>query len=81
VLEQAALEIGLELVFHVSRQRPLLRHPPIAKPGIVLGDELIEQRGFGPVPRIARRRNEALRLRNVALRHAHAVRPCTASTA
>jgi hypothetical protein len=31
------------------------------------------------VPRVARRGDEILRLRNVATRRAHAVRPCTAS--
>jgi hypothetical protein len=81
VLKQAALEIGFDLAFHVLRQRPLLGHPPIAKPGIVLGHELVEQRRLGPVPPISRRRDEALRLRNVALWRAHAARPCTASTA
>ena len=36
VLEQAALEIGVELVFHVPRQRSPFGRPPIPKPGIVL---------------------------------------------
>ena len=41
VLEQATLEIGVELVFHVPRQRPILGSASIPKRGIVLGHELV----------------------------------------
>jgi hypothetical protein len=81
VLEQAALEIGFKLVFHVPWQRSPLGRPSIPEPGIVLGHELIEQRRFRPMPRIPRRRDETRGLRNVAVRRDHTVRPCTASTA
>jgi hypothetical protein len=80
-LEQSTLEISLELGVHVPRQWPPLGCPPIPEPGIVLGHELVEQRRFRPVPPISRRRDEIFRLRNVAVRRAHAVRPCTDSTA
>jgi len=33
MLEQTALEISLELVFNVTRQRPPFGRPPIPKPG------------------------------------------------
>jgi hypothetical protein len=80
VLEQAALEIGLELSYHVARQGSSLGGAPVPKSRIVLGHQLVEQRRLGPVPRVARRGDEILRLRNVATRRARGVRPCTAST-
>jgi hypothetical protein len=39
MLEQPTLEIRLELIFHVPRQRPPLGCPPIPEPGIVLGHD------------------------------------------
>tara|TARA_R110002096_G_scaffold256441_1_gene449710 strand:- start:3714 stop:3959 length:246 start_codon:yes stop_codon:yes gene_type:complete len=81
MLEQATLEIRLELIFHVPRQRPPFSGPPIPKPGIVLGHELVEQRCLRSMAPITRRRDEVLRLRNIAVRRAHPVRPCTDSTA
>jgi hypothetical protein len=41
MLEQAALEIRLELIFHVPRQRSILGSASIPKRGIVLGHELV----------------------------------------
>lgn len=81
MFEQTALEVGLELLLDITRKRPLLGRPPIPKPRIVLGYELVEERRLGPMPPISRRRDEALRLLNVAIRRTHAVRPCTVSTA
>src|SRR5690554_3139926 len=78
VLKQTALEIGFELVFDVPRQRSPFGHATIPELRIVLGHELIEQRRFRPVSPVPRRRDEALRLRNVSVRRDHAVRPCTA---
>jgi hypothetical protein len=77
VLESAALQIRFELILDVARQRPVLGRPPIAEGRIVLGDEPAQQRRLGPMPLITRRRDESRCLRNVALRPAHAVRPCT----
>jgi hypothetical protein len=79
VLEQAALEIGVELVFHVARQRAPLGSSPFPEPGIALGYELIEQRRLWPVSRIPGWRDEILRLRNVGVRRAHVVSSCTAA--
>jgi hypothetical protein len=81
VLEQAAPEIGLELGVNVGRQRTPLGRPPVPEPGIVLGHQLVEQRRRGPVSRVSRRGNEILRLRDVAARRTHAMRPCTVLTA
>lgn len=81
MFKQSALEISLELVFHVPRQRSILGRPSIPKRGIVLGYELVQQRRLGPMALIPRRRDEVLGLRDVALRRAHAVRPCTDSIA
>jgi hypothetical protein len=80
VLEQSALHIGLELVVHIPRQRAPLGSASLPEMGIVLGHELVEERRFRPVPPIPRRGNEISRLRNVAIRRTHAVRPHTAST-
>src|SRR5690606_16478673 len=81
VLESPTLQIRLKLVLDIARQRPLLGRAPIPELRIVLGHEPIEQRRLRPVPRISWRRDKAGGLRNVAVRQAHAVRPCTASTA
>ena len=80
VLEQAAPEIGVELVLNVTGQGSTLGCAPVPQPRIVLGHQLVKERRLGPVPRIPRRGDEILRLRNVAARRAHAVLPCTAST-
>lgn len=78
VLKQSALEISLKLVVYVPRQRSILGRPPILKPGIMLGHQLVQKRSLRPMALIPRRRDEILRLRNVAFRRVHAVRPCTA---
>jgi len=46
--------------------------PLIPKHRTVLGDELVEQRRFGPVAAVARRRDESLGLREVGCWRAHA---------
>jgi len=78
--QTAALQKRVELILYIPRQRPALGDPPVSKPRIVFGHELIEQCRFGPMPRIAWWRNESLRLRDVAVRPSHPLRPCTAST-
>jgi len=56
MLEQTALEISLELIFNVPRQRPPLGCPPIPKPGIVLGHEKSSdgrfRKSYRPVRRV-----------------------------
>ena len=77
MLEQAALEIALELCLNIARQWLLLGDTPIPKPRIVLGHELVEQRRLRPVTPVARRRDEAFGLREVRRRHEHRLHPCT----
>jgi hypothetical protein len=59
----------LELLLHEIRQRPIGRGAQLAECGIVLLDELVQQRPFRPVLRIAgriekRRRRRSLRTGN-----------------
>ena len=49
LLQPAALQIGVELLLHVVWQRPIGRGAQITECRIVLLDQLIEQRGLGPV--------------------------------
>jgi hypothetical protein len=77
LFESAALEVGLELLLDVTRQRPLLRRAPIAKRRIVLGNQPIEQCRLGLVAPVTRRRDEASGLCNILRRRAHARHPCT----
>jgi hypothetical protein len=54
VLEAAALQVGLELLLDVLRQRPAGLGTQFAKRRIVLFDEPIQQRRLRPVASIAR---------------------------
>jgi hypothetical protein len=44
------LEVGVELLLDVTRQRPSLRRAPITKPGVMPGHEPVQQRRLGPMP-------------------------------
>src|SRR5690606_24544031 len=74
LLEPPALQVRLELLLHVARQRLALRRSRLTEPGIVLGDDLVEQRLFGTMARVARRVDERRCALGTACRHR--VRPC-----
>jgi hypothetical protein len=55
LLQSAALQIGLELLLNVLRQRLAYSGSKLTECRIMLLHQLIEQRGFGSVPAIAGR--------------------------
>jgi hypothetical protein len=71
VLEPPALEIRLEFLLHVFRQRPAGGFARGEKCGVMLPDELVEQRLLGPMPRIPRRidKRRSAPWRRTAIRH------------
>lgn len=63
LFQAPALQVGVELLLDVIRQRPAGLGAQLTKRGILLLDEPIQQRGVGPVASIARRK---VRSRNLA---------------
>jgi hypothetical protein len=63
LIQPSALEIRLELLLDEIRQRPVGRGAQLTECGIVLLDELVQQRSFRPMPGIAARIDERRGLR------------------
>jgi hypothetical protein len=78
MLEPTALEVRLELLLHVSWQRPPVDRPLLSECRIVICAELIEQRRLGAMAPVARRLSKPLGLREVVRRRAHGLHPCDA---
>jgi hypothetical protein len=55
VLEATALQVGLEFLLHVVRQRPALPGQVLDERRIVARDDALEERLLGPVARVAGR--------------------------
>jgi hypothetical protein len=53
LLHAPALQIGIKLLLHLVGQRSPFPRSQLAKYRIVLLDEPIQQRGVGPLPRVA----------------------------
>ncbi len=62
-LQPSALEVRLKLLLYEIRQRSVGRGAQLPEYGIMLLDELVQQRPFRPVPPIAGRIDERRRLR------------------
>ena len=77
-LEPAALQVRLELLFHVAWQRPVLRDPPVPKLPVVLCHDPVEQRRLGLVAVVSGRRDEAAGLGEI-VRDRHGLLPCKLS--
>jgi len=64
LLRPAALQVDLELLLHMARQRPSGLCTQLAKAGVVLLDKLVQQRRLGPVARVTGRIEERRRTRS-----------------